>query len=91
MRQFLPLQCHADGTLLANGTFICRLHVEIIAFLVQIVPTWHGYNGGRRCEEVLAADGTVVVDGICQAFVFAIMRHANAHITVLLLVRLKPF
>jgi hypothetical protein len=50
MCQLPPLQIHANSTLLAYWALVCGLHVEIVAVLVQVVPAWHGYNGGRGSE-----------------------------------------
>lgn len=41
LRQFLPLQVHAHGALLAYGTFVRSLHVEVVAAFVQIMATGH--------------------------------------------------
>jgi hypothetical protein len=83
MCQFSPLQIHADSALLAYWALVCGLHVEIVAILVQVMPTWHGHNGGGGSEQVLATDGAIIVHGVWVAFVRGGPGYGNADIAPL--------
>jgi hypothetical protein len=90
MSQLSPLQIHTNGTLFADRALVCRLHVEVVATLVQVVPTWHGDNGGGGGEEIITTDRTIIVHGAWMAFVCRGTGYSNADITVLDRIRFDP-
>jgi hypothetical protein len=90
MCQLSPLQVHANSTLLAYWALVCSLHVEVVAILVQVMPTRHGHYGGRRSEQVVAADRAIIVHGIWVAFVRSGPGYGNADVAPLCRGQQKP-
>lgn len=69
LRELLPLEFHVDGAFLARGALVRSFHVLVIASFMQIMPTWHGHNGGRRVEQIFAAYRAVAVGRAFDALV----------------------
>jgi hypothetical protein len=83
MGQFSPLQVHTDGTLFADRALVGSLHVQVVASLVQIVPTRHRHNSGRGSEQVITADWTIVVHGVWVTSVGCCAGYGDADVTTL--------
>ncbi len=70
---------HVHETSTADRTSIRRLHVLVVASMMDAVSTGHEHHRLWRGEHVLSADGTVAVRGPFDAFVRAGDGNGHAH------------